>query len=316
MDELKTMRTFVKVADEGSFSGAARALNLSNSVVTRGVAELEGALKCRLLNRTTRAVSLTEVGAQYLERVRGILEEIDDANTQAAEATGKVRGLLRVAAPQDLLIASLARLVPRFVERHPEVQVHFMLSSPQAVAPEEGADVTILVQGPEPLDGQFVVRPLAHAQAVLCASPEYLRMHARPLLRTPQDLLQHVVHIPEAAARRGWLFHGQDEGGAARTMQLEPPRGATISSENAAVLMAVARGHAGIAAALSLNVADDLRNGTLVRVLPQWSVASFRVLAAMRSRTHLPLRTRVFVDFLVEQYGGEATDPWLAGRLR
>lgn len=314
MDELKTMRTFVKVVDEGSFAGAARALNVANSVVTRAVAELEGSLKARLLNRTTRALSLTDVGTQYLERVRGILADIDDANNLATEATGVIRGQLRVAAPQEFLTSSLARLVPRFAERHPEISLQLSLSGAEATVPDDTADVTILIHGPEPLDGNFVVRLLAHAEVVLCATPEYLQKHAP--IDKPEDLLAHTVLVPESAfERKVWLFHS-DAGNAGRETATLEPRRSAILSHNAAVLIAAARGHFGIAGSLSVQVASDLRAGTLQRVLPEWNAASFRVYAAMPSRSHLPRRTRAFIDFLVEQYGGEAVDPWLSGRLR
>lgn len=314
MDELKTMRTFVKVVDEGSFAAAARALNVANSVVTRAVAELEESLKARLLNRTTRALSLTDVGAQYLERVRGILADIDDANNLATEATGVIRGQLRVAAPQEFLTSSLARLVPRFAERHPEISLQLMLSAAETVVPDDGADVTILIHDPEPLDGNFHAWLLAHAEVVLCATPEYLRKHAP--IHKPEDMLQHTVLVPESAfERKVWLFHSDAGNGRRETATLQPQR-STILSHNAAVLIAAARGHFGIAGSLSVQVAADLQAGTLQRVLPDWSAASFRIYAALPSRTYLPRRTRAFIDFLLEQYGGEAADPWLSGKLR
>lgn len=314
MDELKTMRTFVKVVDEGSFAGAARALNVANSVVTRAVAELEQSLNARLLHRTTRALSLTDVGAQYLERVRGILEDIDDANNQATETNGSIRGRLRVAAPQEVLTASLARLVPRFAQQHPGLAIQLMLSGADDQTPDDAADVTILVHGPEPLNGNFVARLLAHAEVVLCATPEYLRRHAP--IHKPEDLLQHTILVPESAfERKVWLFHTDAADGGTETATLQPQRSA-ITAHNASVLIAAARGHYGIAGALSLNVADELHAGVLERVLPAWAAASYRVYAAVPSRSHLPRRTRAFIDFLVAQYGGEARDPWLAGRVR
>ncbi|HVR52118.1 MAG TPA: LysR family transcriptional regulator [Pseudorhodoferax sp.] len=312
MDELKTMRTFVKVVDEGSFAGAARALNVANSVVTRAVAELEESLKCRLLNRTTRALSLTDVGTHYLERVRSILEDIDDANEQATEATGTLRGTVRVAAPQEFLTTSLARLVPRFAQQHPGLNIQLLLSSPEAVVPDDAADVTLLVHGPDPLNGNFVARLLAHAEVVLCATPEYLRKHAP--IRKPEDLLQHTILVPESAFdRKVWLFHSDAGENGRENATLQPQRSA-IMAHSAAVLIGVARGHFGIAGSLSLNVADDLRAGTLERVLPDWYAANFRIYAAVPSRSHLPRRTRAFIDFLVAQYGGEPVDPWLAGK--
>lgn len=314
MDELKTMRTFVKVVDEGSFAGAARALNVANSVVTRAVGELEESLKCRLLNRTTRALSLTDVGAQYLQRVRTILEDIDDASNQATEATDTIRGLLRVAAPQEFLTASLARLVSRFTQRHPALSIQFLISHQWALAPDDAADLTILIPGKEQLNGDFVARLLAHADVVLCATPEYLARHA-PIIN-PQDVDMHTMLIPDPALeRKVWSFHSDREDGSRQSIALRPQR-ASISSPNPEVMIAAARGHCGIAGALSLNVFDDLRTGTLQRVLPGWSAASFRIYAAMPSRSHLPRRVRAFVDFLVEQYGGEPSDPWLNGKMK
>lgn len=311
MDELKTMRTFVKVVDEGSFAAAARALNMANSVVTRAIAELEESLKARLLNRTTRALSLTDVGTQYLERVRVILEDIDDANNQATEATGTLRGVLRVAAPQEFLTTSLARLVPRFAQRYPDLSIQLVLSGAEAVVPDDSADVTILIHDPEPLQGNFVARLLAHAEVVLCATPEYLARHKK--IKKPEQLVDHTVLVPDSAhERKVWLFHTKAEGSAAPVPVSVAPQRAAIGSANAAVLIAAARGHGGIAGALSLNVANDLRNRTLQRVLPEWLAASFRVYAAVPSRSHLPRRTRAFIDFLVEQYGGRPEDPWLA----
>lgn len=204
MDELKTMRTFVKVVDEGSFAGAARALNVANSVVTRAVGELEESLKCRLLNRTTRALlSLTDVGAQYLQP-------------------------------------------------------------------------------------DFVARLLAHADVVLCATPEYLARHA-PIVN-PQDVDMHTMLVPDLALeRKVWSLHSVREDGSRESVSLRPQR-AFISSPNPEVMIAAARRHCGIAGALSLNVSDDLRAGTLQRFLPGWSAASFRIYAAMPSRSHLPRR--------------------------
>lgn len=314
MDELKSMRTFVKVVDEGSFAGAARALNVANSVVTRAVGELEEALDCRLLNRTTRTLSLTDVGAQYLERVRSILEDIEDANNQVAEATDTIRGLLRVAAPQEFLTASLARLVSRFTQRHPALHIQLTLSHPSARVPDDAADLTILIPGPEPLNGDFVARLLAHADVVLCATPEYLARH--PPIARPEDVELHTMLVPDAAfERKAWTFHSVREDGTRDAISLRP-RHAPIGSPNLGVMIAAARGHCGIAGALSLNVFEDLRLGTLQRVLPGWSAAGYRIYAAVPSRAHLPRRVRAFMDFLVEQYGGAPSDPWLTGKIK
>ena len=312
MDQLKSMRIFVKVIDEGSFAGAARAMDTATSAVTRAIADLETSLGSRLLNRTTRTLSLTDVGAAYLERVRSILEDLDDANAQAVAATGEISGRLRIAAPESMLIGSLAKVLPGFSERHPQVELQLIVSQPSATVPDDNVDITVLVHGPDPLDGNFVARLLAHSEVLLCATPDYLKRRGRP--EKPEDLKQHVVLVPESAiTQKDWMFRfngGKDE----ELVALRPQR-AAITSGTASVLKAAGRNSFGIFGTLSLDVMEDLRAGVLQRVLPQWRVGSYRVYAALPSRRHLPLRTRAFVDYLVEQYGGTDEDPWLAGKV-
>ena len=311
MDQLKSMRAFVKVIDEGSFAGAARAMDTATSVVTRAIADLEAMLGSRLLNRTTRTLSLTEVGASYLERARSILEDIDDANAQAMAATGEIRGRLRIAAPEAMLVDTLAKVLPGFAQRYPQVELHLRVSQAETIVPDDNADITILVHGPEPLDGNFVARLLAHSEVLMCATPAYLQQHGRP--KKPDDLKNHVVLVPESAiTHKDWMF--QFDGKADEAVALKPQR-AAISSPNASVVQAAGRNSFGIFGTLSLNVVQDLRAGVLERVLPRWHIGTYSVYAAMPSRRHLPLRTRAFLDYLVEQFGGEAADPWLSGKL-
>lgn len=312
MDQLKTMRTFVKVIDEGSFAGAARAMDVATSVVTRAIAELESTLGSRLLNRTTRTLSLTDVGAAYLERVRSILEDVDDANAQAMAATGEIRGRLRVAAPESLLTGTLAKLLPGFASRHPQVELQLIVSQATDVVPDDSADITVLVHGPDPLNGSFVARLLAHSEALLCATPDYLARHGRP--SKPDDLKNHVVLVPDSViTQKDWLFH-VDRAKGQETVALRPQR-AAISSVSGPVLQAAGRNSFGIFGALSLDVVHDLRAGLLERALPEWRIGAYCIYAALPSRRHMPLRTRAFLDYLIAQYGGEPEDPWLLGKV-
>lgn len=308
MDQLRAMTAFVRVIDEGSFAKAARSLELAPPVITRLVADLEHSLNTRLIHRTTRRLALTPVGAQYLERARQILADVEEANTAAMTTSGQLRGTLRVAAPLPLLVQQIAPRLPSFRERYPGVDLD-VTAVPMLESPDENADVTILLSGPRPIDGEFVARRLAHAEIVFCATPEYLSRHGRPTL--PADLDAHQLLVPNVAyAPREWMFHRVGSDGTPQ-QAVGVLRRSAISSTSPDLLLAAARAGMGIAGTLSYSVADALRTGSLERVLPDWSIGHYVVHAAMPTRKYVPLRTRVFIDFLVEQFGGEARDPWL-----
>jgi DNA-binding transcriptional LysR family regulator len=304
MDQLRVMRIFVRVIDEGSFAGAARVLDMAAPAVTRAIAELEDHLGSRLINRTTRSLSLTEVGAAYLERVRPIIDDVDDADSQASTATTDVRGRVRVTGSPALLGASLPQVLPEFQRRHENIILQLNGSLP-LMEPDENADVTLLIQGPQLAGGNFVARLLAHTEVVLCATPAYLETHGRP--QTPHDLTRHQVLIPDVPlVKPVWQFESVRPGqeGPGETV-LIAPQPARVVSGSPELLVSAARHGMGIAGALSLEVAGDFHAGTLERVLPDWHIATFQVYAG------LPMRTRVFVDFLVEKFGGRPVDPWL-----
>ncbi|MGA0611440.1 LysR family transcriptional regulator [Caldimonas sp. KR1-144] len=312
MDQFRAMTAFVRVIDEGSFAKAARALDLTPPVITRLVSDLEQALGTRLIHRTTRRLALTAVGAQYLERARQILADLEEANTQAMTTTGQLRGVLRVSGPLPFLVHQVAPRLPAFRERYPGVDFE-VTAAAMLEAPDENADVTLLLSGPRPIDGDFVARRLAHAQIVFCATPDYLDRHGRP--QSPADLDAHQLLVPNVSfAPREWTFRrvGDGRDGAAQQV-VGVLRRSAISSTSTDLLLAAARAGMGIAGTLSYSVADALREGSLERVLADWSVGHYVVHAAMPTRKYLPLRTRVFTDFLVEAFGGEERDPWLTG---
>src|SRR6218665_665908 len=165
MDRLHSMRVFARVVEEGSFAGAAREMNLSAAVVTRLVADLEDHLGARLLNRTTRRLALTDTGELYLDRVRQILTEVDEAEALASAATSEPRGHLRVLAPPAFAVHQIAKHLPKFRSMYPRVTLE--LASPGPVdTVDENYDVTITQVGREPLDGDFVARLLARSEVI------------------------------------------------------------------------------------------------------------------------------------------------------
>jgi DNA-binding transcriptional LysR family regulator len=314
MDQLRSLRVFVQVVREGSLAAAARVLDMAPAGVTRAVAELEQHLGARLLNRTTRRIALTEAGQAYLERARRILAELDDADALAGAATQQARGSLRVLCPPAFAVHQLARHLPRFRVQYPQVALEFATPGPVDVA-DENFDVSIVSVGQQALQGDFIARRLARSAFVLCAAPSYLARRGHP--KHPDDLLQHDGVLPAVSAVRRELTlyrSGTERGDAANTAATSvttPTPPAALSTPHIDMLFAAAVAGLGIAGLPSFVAEQALRDGRLERVLPQWRGVSLTLYAAMPTRQHVPARTRAFVDFLVQTFGGQDADPWL-----
>jgi DNA-binding transcriptional LysR family regulator len=311
MDQLKAMRMFARVIDEGSFAAAARALDVAPAVVTRLVADLEAHLGARLLNRTTRRIALTEVGDSFLDRTRRILVDLDEAEALAGAATTDPRGHLKILVPPALAVHQLAKHLPRFHEQYPQVTVE--LHSPGPVDTlDEAYDLTLFTAR-RPLDGDFVARPLARTEVILCASPDYLQRRGRP--QHPSELAGHDTLLPLISElQRGITFHsghwGDDE--PAGDSVTVVPRRPLLSTSHTDTMYAAALHGLGVAGLPSYLIEDALLEHALERVLPAWSLFSMTIWAAMPTRKHVPARTRAFLDFLLAVFGGEDRDPWLA----
>jgi len=312
MDQLRAMKVFVRVIDEGGFAKAARALDMAPPVVTRVVAELESHLGARLLNRTTRRISLTDVGESFLDRARQILIDVDEAVALAGESTREPRGHVRLLAPPAVSVHQLAKHLPRFRAQYPQVSLE--IAAPGAVETvDEDFDITILAT-PNPIAGEFVARRLARSEVIMCASPEYLNARGRP--QHPRELQQHEVLIPPiSSVQRGITFFsgawGDDEPGG-ESFTATPGRSSALRTTHIDTNYAAALAGLGIAGLPSLVIEDALMESALERVLPEWRLFSLTLWAAMPSRKHMPARTRALLDFLIQIFGGEDRDPWLA----
>ena len=308
MDRLHSMRVFCRVIDSGSFAAAAREMNLSPAVVTRLVADLEEHLGARLINRTTRRLSLTDIGEAYLERTRQILTEVEEAEALASTASSEPRGHLRVLAPPAFAVHQIAKHLPKFHAEYPLVTIELSAPGPVETV-DETFDVSIISVGRRPLDGDFIARRLARSEVIACASPEYLERNGRP--EHPSDLALHEAMLPtflrEITFLRG-AFGDDEPGGESVTLVPHRPVLGTIHTDT---LYAAALHGLGIAGLPSFVVEDALLEHALERVLPQWHLLTVTLYAAMPTRKHVPARTRAFLDFLVQTFGGEDHDPWL-----
>ncbi|MEO5735819.1 MAG: LysR substrate-binding domain-containing protein [Rubrivivax sp.] len=320
MDQLRSMRIFASVVDEGGFARAARALTLAPAVVTRAVADLEHYLGARLLNRSTRQLALTEIGARYLERVRTILTDIDESEAVASDDTRLVQGHLRVRCSPAVAVHQLAKHLPAFHGAHPQVTLEISSSGPIETV-DDAFDLTLFTRRTAP-DGEFVARMLARSEVVVCAAPAYLQRRGRP--HHPSQLTEHDVLMPPGAALQPLVFRpdsatpivpdsdeaaGDDDAGS---VTISPVRRPAISSEHSDTLYAAALNGLGIVGLPSFVIETALLNGSLERALPGWHLFSISLWAGMPSRRHLPARTRAFLDFLLSVFGGHDHDPWLA----
>ena len=308
MDRLHSMRVFARVIERGSFAGAARELNLSPAVVTRLVADLEEHLGARLINRTTRRLALTDTGEIYLERVRHILTEVEEAETLATAATAEPRGHLRVLCSPAFAVHQIAKHLPAFRAAYPRVTLELSVPGPVDTV-DENFDVSIITEGRRPLDGSFIARRLARSEVVLCAAPEYLDRHGRP--QHPNDLIGHENMVPPFL--RELTFHpalGADDEPVGESVTLTPARSA-LSTIHTDTMYAAALAGLGITGLPSFVAEEALVENALERVLPHWHLLTTTLYAGMPTRKHVPARTRVFVDFLVKTFGGEDRDPWL-----
>lgn len=304
------MRVFARVVDEGSFAAAARTLELGPAIVTRAVAELEEELGARLLHRTTRRLALTEIGTAYLDRVRQILGDIDDAAAMASACTHELRGTVRLLVPPAVAVHQIAKHLPRLQERHPELSLEVDALAPVEAA-SEAFDLSI-VWAIEPLRGEYIARRLARTETVLCATPDYLDRRGRP--SHPVELERHETLTPPIGElQRGLEFvHRGATGGTPPERFVFRPRRTPLATAHVDTNYAAALAGLGVAALPSFVVADALAEHALEWVLPTWQLFGSTLWATMPTRKHVPARTRAVLDFLLEVFGGQDEDPWLA----
>jgi len=306
VNELKAMRTFAQVADCGSFAGASRALDLAPAVVTRIVAELERHLGARLMTRTTRQVALTDVGDRYLDRVRRILAEIEDANDLVRHTQTDPDGEVSVAVSPEFAAHQLAHRMPRFHASFPKLTVKIAADG-QVRTLQAEHDISIVIRQSQ-LDGDFVARRLARSEVIGCATPQYLDRSGRP--SHPSGLARHRILTPPL--QRAITFSRRAENGcdAGECVTVTPPP-SQLHSMNADLHRASALAGLGIAGLPSYAIDDALQERRLEQVLPTWHVADLSIWACMPSRRHVPASTRVFMEFLLDEFGGVERDPWI-----
>ncbi|MFB2549572.1 LysR family transcriptional regulator [Ensifer soli] len=291
MTNLGDLEIFARVVSTGSMSAAARALGYSPAVISKRIRRLEERLGTRLLQRTTRQISLTEAGQGFHERVLAILAGVEEAESFASGRSGQVQGRLRISAPASFGHRHIAPSLPAFLEANPGLVVNIVLSDAFTDIVAEGFDLAIRIG--ELSDSSLVARRLAGVRRVLCAAPAYLSRHG-----TPSGIADLDAHhcIPQHNGDP-WKLEGPDGPFVYR------PQGRILTNSSEAVREVTLAG-AGIALRSTWDVGADIRDGRLVRVLTDWEGSrSLAVSAVYPSRQFLPAKVRLFIDHLAELYG-------------
>ncbi len=298
MDKFLEMQVFAGVVEAGSFTGAARTLDMSKAAVSRYVAELEERLGVRLLHRTTRKLSATVEGEIFYARCRELLGNLDEAEAEITSRSGAASGLLKVNVPVTFGLMHLAPLWPAFLALHPKLDLDITLSDRVVDLVEDGFDLAVRI-GQLPASS-LISRKLASTRMVLCASPGYLARRGAPA--QPQDLLRHdVVSYSLFSSGEHWTFTGP---GGEATVKIAP----RVRTNSGDTCRAAALQHQGIVLQPSFIVGTDLAQGLLAETMDPWRAGELGVYAVYPSRKFVSPKVRLLIDFLVEAFAKPAWD--------
>jgi DNA-binding transcriptional LysR family regulator len=294
MDKLEAMNAFAKVVALGSYAEAARALGLTRSAVSKAVMELEHHLGARLLDRTTRRVGPTEAGLAYYERCLDVLSRIEETELQISRLHHEPRGLLRINAPMSFGALYLGNAIADFMAAYPDLKIELTLTDRFIDPIEEGVDVTIRIAALN--DSSLIARKLTAARIVLAASPAYLERHGAP--QSPSDLLQHRCLVyGHTSTLAKWVLLIDGEPGST-------PVHSVLCSNNGDVLRAAALAGHGIIILPTFLIGPDLAAGRLRPVMEDFAPPPLGIYALYAPNKYLAVKTRVFIDFLAQRFGG------------
>lgn len=298
-DRYNEMLVFSRVATLGSFSAAARELDLTPSAVSKLISRLEDRLGVRLFQRTTRTLRLTDEGSMFLDSCRDILLDIERAELEVAALQSRVTGTLNVTAISAFARTQLCKVMPAFMARYPELRVELSLTERQVDLISEQIDMAILISEGV-TDQSLISRKLATNKRVICASPAYIKKHGAP--NTPEDLLHHNCLTHSSIHHfNDWQFvDGED----IKVLSIQ----GNFRTNSASALHEAVKAGIGIARLATFVTQPSLDSGELVPLLTEHTHDSSNILAVYPHRRHLSTRVRAFIDFLIEQF--TPVPPW------
>lgn len=289
MNDLNDIAVFVTVVDTGSFTATAERLKLSRPVVSKYVSRLEDQLAVRLLNRTTRRLSLTEAGRIFYERSRRGLDDIAEAQAEVLQLQDHPRGVLRINVPMSFGVLHIAPLLPEFMRQYPEVLVEIDLNDRKLDVIDEGFDVSVRIS--DLPDSSLVARRLAPCRHVIAAAPEYLEQQGTP--RKPSDLPDHAL-LSYSLQQSALNWHFLDPARQPVQVAVRP----RIQLNNSLALRETLLRGLGIARVPTFLVGDDLKSGRLIRLLPDHQCFEVSIFLVYPQRRHLSPKVRAFADFV------------------
>jgi DNA-binding transcriptional LysR family regulator len=301
MDSLQNMRVFLLVAETGSFTAAAARLKISRTLATRHIMQLEQTLGARLLNRTTRRISLTSIGEAYLERISPALNELEAAREVADAQTRLATGMLRINAPMSLGATFLGPAIAQFLEENPKLRIDLTLNDRRVDLTEEGYDLAIRVT-PAPNQSD-ITRPITYANLGVFASRHYVSRFGEPL--HPKELHAEYCFAYSYLPTSKWTLRDPQNG-----KEIAVPIGNRLSANNGDLLAAAAAQGLGVVHGPYFTVWQALRDAGLVPILRPFWPEPLSVYAVLPSRKFQPIKVRSFIDFLSHKWG--STPPWEA----
>jgi len=284
------MRVFVLVVETGSFSAASERMGISRAAASKYVSQLEAHLGGRLLHRTTRRVNPTESGRSYFERCKEILQNLEEADGMVSGLSQQPRGKLRISAPSNLASRHLMPMVTEFIQTYPEIRVELLCSERAVDLVDEGFDLALRIS-PMP-DPELIARRLAPIRHVVVASPGYLAKHPAPT--TPEELEQHACVLYSRNPNATWHF-------AKDGAQISVKVSGSMITDNPDVILESAVSGLGITNLPSFIISDAIRSGELKLLLQDYETPEMALYAVYASRKHLPVKVRVFIDFIKER---------------
>ncbi|WP_137387691.1 LysR family transcriptional regulator [Rhodoligotrophos defluvii] len=297
MDQLQAIRVFRQTVEQGSFAEAARRMGLSPAAVSKNIRELEAHLSVRLLNRTTRRMSLTEAGERYFEQIARILDDLAEADSSLGPLQRMPSGLLRVSAPMAFTLTRLSNAIVGFLDRHPDLTLDLKLEDRRVDLVKEGIDLAI--RGSDRLeDSSLIARKLMTLHHVVCASPGYFARAGRP--REPENLRSHnCVQFTLSGHAQEWSFTRKE-----RTVRVAIGGRYKVTT-SLAVRDALLAGF-GLSLIPRIYVEKDIAEGRLTTVLDDWTPVETSIYVVYPSRQYVLPKVRAFVDFLIDEMQEEA----------